>query len=262
HRRAIHKAYIRKCLENFDGNSGVIQLIGAEFTGPLHFVQFWIDTINEWEKETGKHPIIGLSVTKDVQDAILADPKRAGVIDLIDIRYWHYQADGTAYAPQGGLSLAPRQHARLLKPKKTSFEEIYHAVSEYKNRFPEKAVIYSGDSFDSFGWAILMAGGSLSNVEGVDASVLSLAAAMKPFLPAGKSAKQYGLENAGKAYILYNASSDAINIDLSKSPGKFNVKVLSTKTGKSLKEEKITGGAVVKLNKVASGDEIIIINKI
>ena len=76
-------------------NNGVIQLIGAEFTGPLHFVQFWIDTIKEWEKETGKHPIIGLSVTKDVQDAILADPKRAGVVDLIDIRYWHYQADGT-----------------------------------------------------------------------------------------------------------------------------------------------------------------------
>jgi hypothetical protein len=38
---------------------------------------FGLDTIKEWEKETGKHPIIGLSVTKDVQDAILADPARA-----------------------------------------------------------------------------------------------------------------------------------------------------------------------------------------
>jgi hypothetical protein len=105
-RRKIHAAYIRKCLDNFKDN-GVIQLIGAEFTGPLHFVQFWIDTIKEWEKETGKHPIIGLSVTKDVQDAILADPARSSVVDLIDIRYWHYQADGTAYAPLGGQNLSP-----------------------------------------------------------------------------------------------------------------------------------------------------------
>jgi len=262
HRKAIHKAYIRKCLENFYGNSGVIQLIGAEFTGPLHFVQFWIDTINEWEKETGKHPIIGLSVTKDVQDAILADPARAAVVDLIDIRYWHYQADGTAYAPQGGLSLAPRQHARLLKPKKTSFEEVYHAVSEYKNKFPEKAVIYSGDSFDSFGWAILMGGGSLSNVENIDKATLSAISTMKPFLPAGKNSKQYGLENAGKSYVLYNASAEAASLDLSKTSGKFSVKILSSKNGKVLKEEKISGNTVAKISKVGTGDEVIIINKI
>ena len=50
-RRKIHQAYIYQCLNNFKDNTGVIQLIGAEFTGPLHFVQFWIDTIKEWEKE-------------------------------------------------------------------------------------------------------------------------------------------------------------------------------------------------------------------
>lgn len=262
HRKAIHKAYIRKCLENFNGNSGVIQLIGAEFTGPLHFVQFWIDTIDEWEKETGKHPIIGLSVTKDVQDAILADAKRAKVVDLIDIRYWHYQADGTAYAPQGGLSLAPRQHARLLKPKKTSFEEVYHAVSEYKTKFPDKAVIYSGDSFDSFGWAILMAGGSLSNARSIDKATLNAISTMRPFLPVGKNTNQYGLENTGKAYVLYNSSADAATLDLSKISGKFSVKVLDTKNGNVLKEEKINGNSVAKINKVGKGDEVIIINKI
>ena len=85
---------------------------------------------------------------------------------------------------------------------------------------------------------------------------------MKPFLPAGKTAKQYGLENQGKAYILYNASSAAINLDLSKSAGKFIIKVLNTKTGKAIKEEKINGGVIAKLDKVGSGDEVIIINKI
>ncbi|RDC58555.1 pectate lyase [Pedobacter chinensis] len=261
-RRAIHKAYIRKCLENFNGNSGVIQLIGAEFTGPLNFVQFWIDTIKEWEKETGKHPIIGLSVTKDVQDAILADPNRAAVVDLIDIRYWHYQADGTVYAPQGGQNLAPRQHARLLKPKKTSFEEVYHAVAEYKNQFPEKAVIYSGDSFDGLGWAILMAGGSLSNVQNIDKATSNAISTMKPFLPAGKDTKQYGLENAGKSYVLYNATKEPVNLNLNKINGKFSLKILNTKNGNVLKEEKINGGSTIKINKVTSADEVIIINKI
>ncbi|HET7896505.1 MAG TPA: DUF6298 domain-containing protein, partial [Flavisolibacter sp.] len=127
--RKLHEAYIRQCLNNFKNNSGVIQLIGAEYTGPLHFVQFWLDVIKGWEKETGKKEIIGLSTTKDVQDAILADPARAAVVDLIDIRYWHYQEDGKAYEPKGGQNLAPRQHARLLKPKRTSFEQVYRAVS-------------------------------------------------------------------------------------------------------------------------------------
>ena len=36
--------------------------------------QFWLDTIAEWQKETGKKVLVGLSCTKDVQDAILADP--------------------------------------------------------------------------------------------------------------------------------------------------------------------------------------------
>lgn len=282
-RKAIHTAYIRQCLDNFKENTGVIQLIGAEFTGPLHFVQFWIDTIKEWEKETGKHPIIGLSVTKDVQDAILADPERAAVVDLIDIRYWYYQADGTPYSPQGGQNLAPRQHARLLKPKKTSFEQVYRAVAAYKLKFPQKAVIYSADNFDKFGWAILMAGGSLSNIQGIKPSVLNLAARMTPFLPAGKlagqsgkavaeqhgateqhdnNAGQYGLADAGKAYLLYNASSEAIELDLSQFSGQYNLAVMDANNGKVLREEKLKGKGTVKIKKAGSTDEVILIQKL
>src|SRR5690606_21443838 len=72
-RREIHRQYIRKCLDNFAENSNVLQLTSAEYTGTLHFVEFWIDIIQEWEEETGKKALIGLSTTKDVQDAILAD---------------------------------------------------------------------------------------------------------------------------------------------------------------------------------------------
>ncbi|SMC39619.1 DUF6298 domain-containing protein [Pedobacter africanus] len=261
-RRALHRAYIRKCLDNFAENTSVVQLIGAEFTGPLHFVQFWIDTIKEWEKETGKHPVIGLSVTKDVQDAILADKERAAVVDLIDIRYWHYQSDGTAYAPQGGQNLAPRQHARLLKPKKTSFEQVYRAVAEYRAQYPEKAVSYSADSYDAFGWAIFMAGGSLSNVPAISQSLLAAATAMKPFAPQGNTQGQYVLGNPGKAYVLYNSSDASIKLDLSQHTGNYIVQHINPRSGKVLKEEKIKAGTVATFSKLSSADEVIFISKI
>ena len=201
-RRELHKKYIRQCLNNFKDNTGVIQLIGEEFTGPTHFVKFWLDVIKEWEKETGKHPIIGLSVTKDVQDSILSNPAYASVVDLIDIRYWHYQADGTIYEPKGGQNLAPRQHTRLLKPKKTSFEQVYRAVKEYKEKFPNKAVVYSADSYAEFGIAAFLAGGSLSVLpENVDKELLKAAAAMKP--TASTNNNEYVLSD-GKTKIIYN----------------------------------------------------------
>ncbi|MCX2452515.1 DUF6298 domain-containing protein [Pedobacter sp. PLR] len=262
-RRELHRAYIRKCLDNFKDNTSVIQSIGAEFTGPLHFVQFWIDTINEWEKETGKHPVIALSTTKDVQDAILADPKRAAIVDLIDIRYWHYQADGSTYAPEGGQNLAPRQHARLLKPKKTSFEQVYRAVSEYRLKYPEKAVIYSGDNYDAYGWAIFMAGGSLSNVPGFDQSLLSATAGMKPITLKGKTDGQYVLANPGKSYVIYNNSAAPVNLDLTQAAGNFSVKRINPDSGAILGAEKVKGGTTISLNKLSPATgEIVFINKI
>jgi hypothetical protein len=204
-RRELHKKYIRQCLNNFKDNNGVIQLTGEEFTGPLHFVKFWLDVIRDWEKETGKHPIIGLSVTKDVQDSVLNNPAYVSIVDLIDIRYWHYQADGTAYEPKGGQSLAPRQHARLLKPKKTSFEQVYRAVKEYHDKYPGKAVVYSGDSYPEFGMAAFMAGGSLPVLPGnTDATLLKAAVGMKPV--ASANTNEYILGD-GKNNIIYNTET-------------------------------------------------------
>jgi hypothetical protein len=161
--------------------------------------------IRDWEKETGKKQIIGLSVTKDVQDSILSTPAYASIVDLIDIRYWHYQADGTAYAPKGGQSLAPRQHARLLKPKKTSFEQVYRAVKEYRLKYPGKAVIYSGDSYPEFGMAAFMAGGSLPVLpNSMEKELIKAAAGMKPVDSPNKN--EYILSD-GKNNIIYTAET-------------------------------------------------------
>ncbi|MGF2411067.1 DUF6298 domain-containing protein [Ferruginibacter sp.] len=204
-RRELHKKIIRQCLNNFKDNNGVIQFIGEEFTGPLHFVKFWLDAVKDWEKETGKRPTIGLCVTKDVQDSIMSNPAYASVVDLIDIRYWHYQADGSVYAPLGGQNLAPRQHARLLKPKKTSFEQVYRAVKEYREKYPNKAVSYSGDSYPEFGIAAFMAGGSLAVLnDQIDPAILKAAVGMKPVASSNKN--EYVLSD-GKKSIVYNAET-------------------------------------------------------
>lgn len=209
-RRELHKKYIRQCLNNFKDNNGVIQFIGEEFTGPLHFVKFWLDVVKQWEKETGKHPVIGLCVTKDVQDSILSNPTYAAIIDLIDIRYWHYQADGSIYEPKGGLNLAPRQHARLLKPKKTSFEQVYRAVKEYREKYPTKAVSYSGDSYSEFGMAVFMAGGSLPVLNtDIDATILKAAVGMKPIVSSNKN--EYIL-SIGKSSIVYNVDTKKLEM--------------------------------------------------
>jgi len=262
-RRALHRAYIRKCLDNFAANSGVIQLIGAEFTGPLQFVQFWIDTIAEWEKETGKKALVGLSTTKDVQDAILADAKRAAVINLIDIRFWHYQANGTAYAPAGGQNLAPRQHARLLNPKKTSFEQVFRAVREYRQKFPDKAVTYAADSFDAMGWAILMAGGSMPNVPTIaDPRFMADAGQMQPLELPQKPANQWALGNDKTGYIIYSESAAPVQLDLTKATGTFQVSFVNPKTGQVTKSNEIVkGGGVVTLKSQSTGAEVIWVKK-
>ncbi len=140
-RRALHRAYIRQCLANLAAETNVIHTLSAENSGPLHFMQFWLDVVAEWEAETGHRPLIALSAPKDVQDAILADAKRAAVVDVIDLTYWWRTADGQEFAPKGGQNLAPRQHLRLWKGGKPSAATISAAARDYRAKFPGKAVI-------------------------------------------------------------------------------------------------------------------------
>ncbi|PRY55584.1 hypothetical protein B0I27_101558 [Arcticibacter pallidicorallinus] len=260
-RRALHRAYIRQCLDNFRENSGVIQLISAEYTGPLHFVEFWLDVIKEWEAEKGKKVVIGLSTTKDVQDAILADAARASVVNLIDIRYWHYQADGSEYAPKGGQNLAPRQHARLMKPKKTSFEQVYRAVSEYRKKYPSKAVMYSGDNYDSFGWAAFMAGGSLPQLPAsITGGLLAAASQMSPAENSDEG--KYVLEGKN-GIIVYSLAGSNLELDLRAFKGSCKLTWINPKDGQILRKSNIVkAGGVLQVNKPSSGESVLWVSHI
>src|SRR5262245_37703059 len=58
-RRDLHRRYIRHCLDVLGTCPNVVFQIGEEFTGPLAFVQFWLDTVAAWQKETGKKVLLG-----------------------------------------------------------------------------------------------------------------------------------------------------------------------------------------------------------
>lgn len=155
----LHKQYIEKMLDAFADQPNIIHSIGEEYTGPYHFTKFWLQTVGEWEAKTGKHVMVALSCNKDVQDSILQDPALCRVVDIINIEQWYETSKGL-YAPEGGKNLAPRQYLRRLRPAKVTAEDAYRCVKEYRDKYPDKAVIYTGASYAEVGEAVRRAGGS------------------------------------------------------------------------------------------------------
>ena len=256
-------AYINKCMDNFADNNGVIQTISAEFTGPLHFMQFWVETIKQWETLHKKKEIIGLSATKDVQDAILADPTKASVINVIDIRYWYYEGNGKTYAPDGGQSLAPRQEERIYKPKAATFEQVYRAVNEYRVKYPTKAVLYSADGYDHFGWAVFIAGGSLPALPiTTDKQFLTDASYMQPINLPENPKNQWAIGNASKGYIVYTNSEISVHLNLPAN-ATYKVRWIDPKTGLAIPgESQIKGGNDNKVQNPKQGDAILWLTRI
>lgn len=262
-RRAIHRAYIRQCLDNFSLGQPVLHLISAEYTGPLHFVKFWLDVIKEWQNETGKKVMVALSTTKDVQDMILQDPEYNVLIDVIDIRYWAYRDDGTLYEPPGGANLSPRQHARLVNSGKRSFQSVYRSVAEYKELYPEKAVIYSEGQYDHFGWAVCMAGGSLPVLpaelpQGLRESIVSM---IPDFNKAG-SEVNYKMVNSEGESLIYLSAQSSVNLDFVPYKGRFNISRIHLKTGEVIKrKEMIKGGSVHRIVNDTQNDMVVWVHK-
>jgi hypothetical protein len=219
--RPLHRQYIRMCLDELKNQPNVVHLISAEYTGPLHFTRFWLQTIAEWEQETGRHATVALSCTRDAQDSIMADPELSKVVDIIDIRYWHYNTQGL-WAPEAGKNLAPRQWMRKIRVGKTGFKEAYKAVREMRDRYPDKAVTFFAQQYPDYGWAILMAGGSLPNVRIDNAELLQDLTKMTPI--DGEGCVALGSQQTG--YLIYTQDSRA---SLSIVPGRYHIYAVDTK---------------------------------
>ncbi len=180
-------------------------------------------------------------------DAILADPARGGDIDVIDIRKWFYREDGTVFAPEGGQSLTWRQYVRLNMPAKSNFQGIYSAVREYRDKYPDKAVVYNADLGNEriLGeWAVLIAGGSLAKIPAVNHPDFGAGfAAMKPV--AVDPSKQWGLGAAGTGYLFYGANG-AVTLDLPGDNASYVMRWIDPATGAVTVAGRVKSGQTLK----------------
>ena len=243
-RRELHRRYIRKCLDNFAETGSVIHFTSAEYSGPLHFVEFWLDVIAEWEAETGKNALVALSAPKNVQEAILKDSKRAKTVDIIDIRYWYTYGASGEFAPDGGLNLTPRQFERIMKPAAASAGNVYQMVRTYREAYPEKAVLYSASSYPEQAWSAFMAGASLCPLPaGLPDAFLQQAASMHPV-----KGDCWTLAAPGRSYAVY-PDEGRLSVDLSSEQGAFTAQWLDLRSGAPVgKSFSIQGGSVHSLS--------------
>jgi hypothetical protein len=164
-RTKLQKLYLTKVLDELGEFGSMLCFPSKEYTGPLPWIATWVDMIVEWEKKNNQQVHIGLMCTKDVVDAILEDPIRGPAISVIDMRMWWYLKDATLYAPQADKDMAPRQYKqRYINARNKNLfhqtpEHVYRKVREYRERYPDKAVI--SDGLEAGPWPVLMAGGSM-----------------------------------------------------------------------------------------------------
>jgi len=284
--RELHGAYIRKCLDVLGDNTNVVFLCSEEYTGPLSFMQFWLDTIIEWERKTGRDVHIGISATKDVLDAVLNDPARAAHVGTIDLRYWWYKPDGTLFAPEGGRQI-PARFTGAFDPQylasagamtkhytdrgmgeigTTTTEQVYRQVREYREKYPDKAILHHIPATRQQSWAMLMAGvsmlvGQMAYPEKKDPPTYispELCRTIQPTydfirkhlvetLPRCKPgdlilnspSDTWCLTDGRDTYLVYTLGGNRFQLDLSRVSGEFQVQWFNPRTGE------VTGGKPV-----------------
>lgn len=142
-RRELHRLYIRHCLEVLKDNRNVIYSLDPEYSGPLDFVQFWLDTLADWQKETGRKVFVSLEVPKAQLDVLLKDPVRRPLLSAIRFHYWFYRNDGTLFAVEGGLNTAPREQLNAAGPLNRAGDAgwRYRAYREYRDAHPDLVIL-------------------------------------------------------------------------------------------------------------------------
>lgn len=227
-RSQLHRSWMRMSVEQLSGKSNVIHLTSGEFTGPTPFVRRWIETLDAWRRETGQSAIIGLATPRDVQDAILADERLVAMVDVIVIDFWRPQADGRVHSPPGGANLAPRQWQRQVRPGSVSADATFEAVLDLRVRHG-KPVVCKFDGSDRFGWAILMAGGSLAPLPfRLDDSLVRDVASMTPL---GEIEGIRVLADPGTSYLLHADDRQQLACTLPEAPAQMKAAWIDADNG-------------------------------
>lgn len=264
-RRQLHTAYIRKCLDVLGSFTNVVHLVSEEYTGPRSFLEFWLDTIEAWQLEAGRHVTVGLGATRDVLDAVAADPR----VQVLDLRYWWYEADGEPHAPPGGQEVPGRYTGGSAA---TTPQMIYRQVREYRDRFGDKGIVHSLAASREQTWAFLMAGGSLlicrmeyggeepaEYIAPVRSAIIQptydfirgyLAEELPQMRPldgiADGPTATWCLGEPGRTYLVYALRGGEIRLDLSAAAGQYRAQWFDPRTGEitDAADGIVSGGSV------------------
>lgn len=253
-RRELHRLYIRHTLDELGANTNTVFGIDREYSGPLSFVKFWLDTIAEWQTEHHRHVKICLEVPKDQMDAILADPVRGPMITAIDFHHWFYRSDGSLYTITGGLNKAPREQSvgivseadlAELRAKNTNptwagtnivsspeFQRLtqttrnsspamrYRAWREYRDSFPGLVIVLKTDEFPALTAAIER------NIPA------TMRGRTRPAtLVHNRPASAWCQAAPGQAYLVYSMAGENVDLDLTSDTGSFTLAWLDSAGG-------------------------------
>jgi hypothetical protein len=158
-RMDLHALYINKVLDTLKPYPGTLVSLSGEYTGPLVFMEFFIDTVRAWELENDHDVRISLGATRDVLDAILSDPDRSRLVDVLDLRYFWYHEDGTMFDPPGGTEMIGDYVMGEWSYDNTP-DHLYKVTREYRDTYPELPIIDQLEADRLQTIAFLMAGGS------------------------------------------------------------------------------------------------------
>ncbi len=289
-RRDLHKAYIEHCLDELSTYRNVVHLTSEEYTGNLSFMQFWLDTVDGWQKRTRRKVCIGLGATKDVLDAVLGDPMRSKLVSVVDLRYWHYKPDGQLSAPPGGQQVAGRY--AFSETEKTTPQQIYQQVAEYRRKYPQKALIHQINASLPQTLAYLMGGGSMliRPLSWTDASgkqyiypksyempptaapiqhlyqyVLTRLKSDLPFMAPDDTAVSSGgmcLARKGRCYLVYAPDGDSVALTALPS-GSYSAEWFNPETGAVVSHgQKLGGASRVVLKKPQPGTHMLLVRKV
>ncbi|HEX8138088.1 MAG TPA: DUF6298 domain-containing protein [Pyrinomonadaceae bacterium] len=257
-RRALHRAYILKTLDELGPQPNIIFIPAFQYAGPAGFQQFFLQTVAEWERAKRRKVRVALVASKDVTDAVLSDPALERQIAIIDMRYWQYRPDGSLWAPKGGQNLAFRE--MITKdfgrsgdtPPPTTPAQLYRQVREYRDRFPAKAVVAWHSGVGPI--PILMAGGAQALMrnpasgqsQGIETDRTSLDAFVREYLSdvlmrmrpqdamLEEGARNWALSDEGsEAVLFYSLSGPGVTLARSLPSKGFSGIWFDPRTGKT-----------------------------
>ena len=276
-RRELHRLYIRHALDVLGDNTNVVHGIDREYTGPIGFVRFWLDTIAEWQAERGRRVFISLEIPKAQMDEILADPVRGPMVAAADILGWTYRADGALFAARGGINRAPREQRpdiatpaelEALKAKLgvdatdqqdflngPEFQKLfdtlwagskpmkYRAWREYRDAYPRLVLLWNGDEYPDLTRAIERA---------VPPEARE---AMRPAdLVRSHRDTSWCVAKGMDAFLVYSMHGDAVALDLANAAGAYSVSWVDPEAGVLRKDDRpVAGGGQVTVSPPAAG---------